>query len=57
MVYIWAVAIASWVFSSGWNEFSWVPIDELSEFSVFRGDIVGVALMYSSGGGILVISA
>lgn len=34
-----------------------MPADELGEFSVFRGDVGGVALMYSSGGGMLVISA
>lgn len=34
-----------------------MPGDELGEFSVFRGDIGGVALMYSVGGGMLVISA
>lgn len=31
--------------------------DEFAEFSVFRGDIGGVALMYSAGGGILVMGA
>lgn len=34
-----------------------MSVDELGEFSVFRGDIGGVALMYSLGGGILIISA
>lgn len=34
-----------------------MPADELFEFSVFRGDIGGVAIMYSLGGGILIISA
>jgi len=34
-----------------------VPADDMEEFSVFRGDIGGVALMYSLGGGMLVISA
>ncbi len=34
-----------------------MPVDELGEFSVLRGDAGGVALMYSSGGGMLVISA
>ena len=29
----------------------------MGEFTVFRGDVGGVALMYSLGGGILVISA
>ena len=32
-------------------------MDELGEFSVFRGDIGGVALIYSSGGWLLIISA
>lgn len=31
--------------------------DEIYEFSVFRGDISGVAVIYSSGGGILVVGA
>lgn len=34
-----------------------VTIDGLKEFSVLRGDIGGVAIMYSSGGKILVICA
>lgn len=34
-----------------------MPVDELGEFSVSRGDTGGVALMYSFGGGMLVISA
>nr|YP_010960533.1 NADH dehydrogenase subunit 6 [Benthodesmus simonyi]WNH37936.1 NADH dehydrogenase subunit 6 [Benthodesmus simonyi] len=39
----------------GWHESSWVPADDMVEFSVFRGDMAGVALMYSSGGGLLEI--
>jgi len=34
-----------------------VPTDELESFSVLRRDMSGVALMYSEGGWILVISA
>lgn len=34
-----------------------MPGDELSELSVFRGDISGVAMMYASGGWLLVIGA
>nr|YP_009701301.1 NADH dehydrogenase subunit 6 [Cociella crocodilus]QEQ55523.1 NADH dehydrogenase subunit 6 [Cociella crocodilus] len=45
------------IFWGGWSEFSWVPVDELKELSMFRGDVEGVALMYSLGGGLLVISA
>lgn len=32
-------------------------VDGLKEFSVLRGDVSGVAVMYSSGGGMLVICA
>lgn len=34
-----------------------MPADDLGELSALRGDIGGVALIYSLGGGILVISA
>nr|YP_001491225.1 NADH dehydrogenase subunit 6 [Luvarus imperialis]WNH38131.1 NADH dehydrogenase subunit 6 [Luvarus imperialis]BAF51736.1 NADH dehydrogenase subunit 6 [Luvarus imperialis]BBU26174.1 NADH dehydrogenase subunit 6 [Luvarus imperialis] len=51
------VAMTSALFWGGWYESSWVSVDELGEFSVFRGDVGGVALMYSLGGGMLVISA
>nr|YP_004733006.1 NADH dehydrogenase subunit 6 [Histiopterus typus]BAK52353.1 NADH dehydrogenase subunit 6 [Histiopterus typus] len=57
VMYALGVALASGLFWGGWYEFSWVPVDELGEFSVFRGDVGGVALMYSLGGGMLVISA
>lgn len=32
-------------------------VDEFKEFSVVRGDSGGVALMFSSGGGVLVVCA
>nr|YP_009741429.1 NADH dehydrogenase subunit 6 [Istigobius campbelli]QID57703.1 NADH dehydrogenase subunit 6 [Istigobius campbelli] len=41
----------------GWFEGSGVGINQVSEMSVLRGDSVGVALMYSSGGGALVVAA
>nr|NP_795857.1 NADH dehydrogenase subunit 6 [Opisthoproctus soleatus]BAC58262.1 NADH dehydrogenase subunit 6 [Opisthoproctus soleatus] len=41
----------------GWLGVSWVVVDELKEFSVLRGDSSGVAMMYSEGGGMLVICA
>lgn len=31
--------------------------DEFSEFSVFRGDVGGVGLIYSIGGGLLIMGA
>nr|YP_001650786.1 NADH dehydrogenase subunit 6 [Aulorhynchus flavidus]BAF74910.1 ND6 [Aulorhynchus flavidus] len=49
------VGILSTMFWEGWCGMSWMTVDELSEFSVFRGDIGGVALMYSLGGGMLLI--
>nr|WNH21814.1 NADH dehydrogenase subunit 6 [Bryx dunckeri] len=51
------VAVVSLLFLGDWSEYSWVPVDELSEFSVFRGDMSGVAILYSSGGWMLIISA
>nr|WNV28005.1 NADH dehydrogenase subunit 6 [Etheostoma microperca] len=57
IVYVLGVLLISSKFWGGWYEWSWVPGDELHELSVFRGDTGGVALMYSVGGGMLVISA
>nr|YP_010159317.1 NADH dehydrogenase subunit 6 [Prionurus biafraensis]QRG31767.1 NADH dehydrogenase subunit 6 [Prionurus biafraensis] len=57
LVYLLGVILVAGLFWSGWYESSWVSVDELGEFSVFRGDVGGVALMYSLGGGMLVISA
>lgn len=34
-----------------------MPVDELGELSVLRGDSGGVALIYAGGGGMLVIGA
>lgn len=46
------------LFSCGnWSQYSWVPVDELSDLSLFRGDISGVAIIYSLGDWILIISA
>nr|YP_010955565.1 NADH dehydrogenase subunit 6 [Thamnaconus multilineatus]WMY18654.1 NADH dehydrogenase subunit 6 [Thamnaconus multilineatus] len=55
--YIFVVAVVSALFRGGWYEFSWVSVDELGAFATVRGDISGVALMFSVGGGLLVISA
>nr|YP_009058409.1 NADH dehydrogenase subunit 6 [Percalates novemaculeata]BAP40438.1 NADH dehydrogenase subunit 6 [Percalates novemaculeata] len=57
VLYAVGVGLASGLFWGGWYEASWVPVDEFGSFSVVRGDVEGVALMYSSGGGMLVISA
>nr|WNH24341.1 NADH dehydrogenase subunit 6 [Scorpaena grandicornis] len=57
VMYLGGVVLLSAVFWGGWYEASWVPGDELGDFYVLRGDIGGVALMYSSGGGMLIVGA
>nr|WNH17354.1 NADH dehydrogenase subunit 6 [Atherinomorus insularum] len=57
LVYLVGVLISSGLFFGGWYEESWVSADELSELSMFRGDVGGVALMYSAGGGLLILGA
>nr|AQT00832.1 NADH dehydrogenase subunit 6 [Cirrhinus reba] len=57
LIYLLGVGLVAGIFWGGWYEGSWVVIDGLKEFSVLRGDISGVAVMYSSGGGMLVICA
>nr|YP_009228998.1 NADH dehydrogenase subunit 6 [Priacanthus macracanthus]ALS20283.1 NADH dehydrogenase subunit 6 [Priacanthus macracanthus]BBU25915.1 NADH dehydrogenase subunit 6 [Priacanthus macracanthus] len=55
--YMGGVALAASFFWGGWDELSWLTVEELGEFYVHRGDTGGVALMYSSGGGMLMVSA
>lgn len=57
VIYTVGVLLGVGVFWGGWYEVTWAPADEFDGFSVFRGDMGGVALIYSSGGGMLVISA
>nr|YP_009917907.1 NADH dehydrogenase subunit 6 [Caecobarbus geertsii]QLM01942.1 NADH dehydrogenase subunit 6 [Caecobarbus geertsii] len=57
LVYLVGVGLVAGFFWGGWYEGSWVVLDGLKEFSVSRGDVSGVAVMYSSGGGMLVICA
>nr|BAU46220.1 NADH dehydrogenase subunit 6 [Crossocheilus langei] len=57
LIYLLGVSLVAGFFWGGWYEGSWIVVDGLKEFSVLRGDISGVAVMYSSGGGMLVISA
>nr|NP_148762.1 NADH dehydrogenase subunit 6 [Arctoscopus japonicus]BAB61809.1 NADH dehydrogenase subunit 6 [Arctoscopus japonicus] len=56
-LYVVVVGVIASTLWGGWYEASWVPAQELGDFSVFRGDMGGVALMYSSGGGILIMTA
>nr|WNH23088.1 NADH dehydrogenase subunit 6 [Stegastes planifrons] len=55
--YLLSVGAASCFFWEGWFEDSWAFAGEFEEFSVFRVDMAGVAMMYSSGGGVLVLGA
>nr|YP_009107054.1 NADH dehydrogenase subunit 6 [Oreochromis esculentus]AIT96901.1 NADH dehydrogenase subunit 6 [Oreochromis esculentus] len=57
VAYLVGVCAAAGLFWGGWYEGAWVAADEFAEFSVFRGDVGGVALMYSAGGGVLVLGA
>nr|WNH20813.1 NADH dehydrogenase subunit 6 [Forcipiger longirostris] len=43
--------------SGGWYGTSEMTVDEATEFTMLAADVGGVALMYSPGGGMLIISA
>nr|NP_443669.1 NADH dehydrogenase subunit 6 [Mastacembelus favus]BAB70389.1 NADH dehydrogenase subunit 6 [Mastacembelus favus] len=55
VVYVLGVVLISGMFWGEWYAVFWVPVDEVSEFSMIRGDVGGVALMYSFGGGMLLV--
>nr|YP_009510169.1 NADH dehydrogenase subunit 6 [Oreonectes daqikongensis]YP_010745320.1 NADH dehydrogenase subunit 6 [Troglonectes daqikongensis]AXF80683.1 NADH dehydrogenase subunit 6 [Oreonectes daqikongensis]WET58902.1 NADH dehydrogenase subunit 6 [Troglonectes daqikongensis] len=57
MIYLLGVGLMVGLFWEDWYEGSWIVVDGLKEFSMLRGDTSGVAMMYSSGGGMLVICA
>nr|YP_009235704.1 NADH dehydrogenase subunit 6 [Sphyraena jello]AMD38545.1 NADH dehydrogenase subunit 6 [Sphyraena jello] len=57
VIYVVGLGLVSMLFWGGWYESSWMSSDEVGEFSMFRGDVGGVALMYSAGGWLLVVSA
>nr|YP_009236585.1 NADH dehydrogenase subunit 6 [Triplophysa xiangxiensis]AMH85909.1 NADH dehydrogenase subunit 6 [Triplophysa xiangxiensis] len=57
LIYLLGVSLVVGLFWENWYEGSWVVVDDLKEFSMLRGDVGGVAVMYSSGGGLLIISA
>nr|BAV71365.1 NADH dehydrogenase subunit 6 [Rohtee ogilbii] len=56
-VYLLGVCLAAYLFWGGWYEGSWAVVDGFKEFSILRSDISGVAMMYSLGGGMLVVCA
>nr|WOR86698.1 NADH dehydrogenase subunit 6 [Sarcocheilichthys sinensis fukiensis] len=57
LAYLLGVILMGGMFWGGWYEGSWIIIDGLKEFSMLRGDVGGVAVMYSLGGAMLVICA
>nr|AOC32688.1 NADH dehydrogenase subunit 6 [Xenophysogobio nudicorpa] len=57
LIYLLGVVLMAGVFWGGWYEGSWGVVDGLKEFSMLRGDVGGVAVMYSFGGIMLVICA
>nr|AGH03553.1 NADH dehydrogenase subunit 6 [Acrossocheilus wenchowensis] len=57
LVYLVGVSLVAGFLWEGWFEGSWTVVDGLKEFSVLRADISGVAVMYSFGGGMLIICA
>nr|YP_007374688.1 NADH dehydrogenase subunit 6 [Acrossocheilus wenchowensis]AGC26520.1 NADH dehydrogenase subunit 6 [Acrossocheilus wenchowensis] len=57
LVYLVGVVLVAGFFWEGWFEGSWTVVDGLKEFSVLRADVSGVAVMYSFGGGMLIICA
>nr|BDA81361.1 NADH dehydrogenase subunit 6 [Rhinogobius yaima]BDA81374.1 NADH dehydrogenase subunit 6 [Rhinogobius yaima] len=54
--YLAGVVVGASFFWGGWFGGLWMTADELAEFSLMRADMGGVALMYSSGGMMLVLS-
>ncbi|NP_443708.1 NADH dehydrogenase subunit 6 (mitochondrion) [Pagrus major] len=57
LIYGVAMLVFVGLFYGGWYESSWVTAEEFHELAVHRGDAVGVALMYLSGGKMLMIAA
>nr|YP_009342484.1 NADH dehydrogenase subunit 6 [Ambassis gymnocephalus]APS85054.1 NADH dehydrogenase subunit 6 [Ambassis gymnocephalus] len=57
LAYLVGVILVGLLMWSGGNLGAWASGDDSGEFFVFRGDIEGVALLYSSGGWLLVLGA
>nr|YP_009988276.1 NADH dehydrogenase subunit 6 [Hypostomus ancistroides]QNM38634.1 NADH dehydrogenase subunit 6 [Hypostomus ancistroides] len=57
LAYLLGVGVAAWWSWENWYGNYWVVVDEFKEFFMLRGDTSGVALMYSYGGGMLVVCA
>nr|BAM74731.1 NADH dehydrogenase subunit 6 [Diaphus luetkeni] len=55
--YLLAVGLVGGLFWYGWHEASWGTVDELQGFAMAAADTAGVAVMYSSGGPMLLACA
>nr|YP_003457016.1 NADH dehydrogenase subunit 6 [Neoceratias spinifer]BAI77103.1 NADH dehydrogenase subunit 6 [Neoceratias spinifer] len=56
-VYLLGVGVMSNLFVGGWYESSWLGVEELGELCGLRSEVAGVAMVYSSGGAMLVVCA
>nr|WNH20592.1 NADH dehydrogenase subunit 6 [Pycnochromis hanui] len=50
------IFIIAW-YNSGWHSISPAMVEEYVELTLFHGDILGVSMMYSVGGGMLITAA
>nr|QJU04035.1 NADH dehydrogenase subunit 6 [Nemateleotris magnifica]WNH17328.1 NADH dehydrogenase subunit 6 [Nemateleotris magnifica] len=57
LTYAAGVALGVAYFWKGWFGGTGVSVDQAAEMSVLRGDLTGVAVMYSLGGWVLVVGA
>nr|YP_010956365.1 NADH dehydrogenase subunit 6 [Synodus macrops]WMY89458.1 NADH dehydrogenase subunit 6 [Synodus macrops]WNV64244.1 NADH dehydrogenase subunit 6 [Synodus macrops] len=57
LFYLVGVLLGYYFMVGGGSGLSWFLVDEFKDFVVIRGDVAGVALMYSFGGGMLISSA
>nr|YP_006303312.1 NADH dehydrogenase subunit 6 [Chaenomugil proboscideus]AEK53052.1 NADH dehydrogenase subunit 6 [Chaenomugil proboscideus] len=55
LVYMTGVLLAAGLFWGEWYWAAWFMGEELSETAAIRGDVGGVALLYSMGGGVLIV--
>nr|WNH20579.1 NADH dehydrogenase subunit 6 [Echinorhinus cookei] len=54
-IYLIGLFITGKYYYLGWGGLGWVGAEEVASLGVARGDFMGVALLYSSGGGMLVL--
>nr|BAK23145.1 NADH dehydrogenase subunit 6 [Luciosoma setigerum] len=57
MMYVLGVSLIAVYFWGGWYEGSWLVMDGMEGFYLMRGDVSGVAVMYSFGGWMMLMCA